>query len=100
MAHLVDSRAFGIAFFAFYFLFFVSTIFVFDIRRPSIGIGSADHGFPFAYYHSHCFGGFYIWSGLLGNIVFASILSGFFGLAVAKTWQNLSSPEFRARWYL
>ena len=79
---------------------FVTTIFILDLKKSGIGVGSMEYGFPFAYYYSHCFGGYYSWTGLTGNILTAAILSVVIGLISTHFWLMLSSPEFRAKWHI
>lgn len=100
MINLVKNRIFIISFLISYFAFFILTIFVFDIKRSGFGVGSMDYGFPFTYFQSHCFGGNYDWLGLIGNVIFAGLLSFFIAFGVANVREKLSSPEFRAKWYL
>ena len=100
MKRLIRTRVFAVAFFLAYFSYFAVTVFILDISGPGIGVGHSAHGFPFTYYYSHCFGGYYIYSGLLGNAVVAGIVSTIAGLAAVNLRENLSTPEFRSRWYL
>jgi len=100
MKRLIKHKVFISAFLTAYFLFFVLTIFIFDLKKSGIGVGSMEYGFPFSYYYSHCFGGYYSWSGLMGNILTATILSTIIGLAAAHFWIKFSSPEFRAKWHI
>ena len=100
MKRLVKTKIFAFAFFATYFTFFFVTVFLLDIKRDGFGEGSLEFGFPFAYYHSTCFGGGYFWTGLAGNMIVAAVLSCGAGLAAACAWSRISSPEFRAKWYL
>ena len=100
MIGLIRSRIFAAAFFVSYFLFFYVTIFVLEIQGPGFGVGHTEYGFPLTYYYSHCFGGYYIWSGLIGNAIFASLMSAVIALACSRVWIQLWSPQFRAKWYL
>ena len=100
MKNLVKSRIFIVSFLISYFAFFILTILVFDIKSSGIGVGSMNYGFPFIYFQSHCFGGNYNWLGLMGNIFFAGILSFIIAFGVSNLKEKLSSPEFRAKWYL
>ncbi len=103
MKNLIKHKVFIAAFLLTYFLFFVLTI-NFALAEISAGgtitLGSTNYGFPFVYYSSHCFGGNYLWSGLIGNIFAAAILSFIVGLISAHFWLKFLSPEFRAKWYL
>lgn len=100
MKNLIKSKIFIAAFLTSYSLFFVITIFFLDLKRDGFGVGSVEYGFPFAYYFSHCFGGYYSWSGLAGNILTAAMISGVIGLVVARFWLKFSSPEFRVKWHI
>jgi len=100
MKRLIKHKVFIGAFLTAYFLFFVTTIFILDLKKSGIGVGSMEYGFPFAYYYSHCFGGYYSWTGLTGNILTAAILSVVIGLISTHFWLMLSSPEFRAKWHI
>ena len=108
MKNLIKQRVFIGAFLASYFLFFVTTVFVLDLKSDGFGVGHVQYGFPFTYYYSNCFGGYYLWIGLSGNILVAAIISGVIGLISAHFWtswllpfwQTVSSPEFRAKWYI
>jgi len=96
----VRSRIFAAAFFVSYFAYFYITIFMLDIQRPGFGVGHVEYGFPFTYYYSHCFGGYYVWFGLVGNSIIASVVSSGIGFAAFAVWAKISSPEFRSKWYL
>ena len=100
MKELIKHKVFVGAFLTAYFLFFVLTIFILDLKKDGFGVGSIEYGFPFAYYYSHCFGGYYSWLGLTGNILTAAIISFVIGLAAARFWLKFSSPEFRAKWHI
>lgn len=100
MKNLIKSRTFIISFLISYFAFFILTIFVFDIKSSGIGVGSMNYGFPLTYFQSHCFGGTYSWLGLIGNVIFAGVLSFFIGFAAAHLNVKFSLPEFRAKWHL
>ena len=100
MKNLIRHKVFIGLFLLTYFLFFVVTIFLFDFKRNGFGVGHFEYGFPFAYYYSNCFGGYYLWAGLLGNILTASIVSFCSGLFFSHLWLKASSPEFRAKWYI
>lgn len=108
MKNLIKSKIFIGTFLLTYFLFFIVTVFILDLKIDGFGVGHIAYGFPFTYYYSHCFGGDYIWSGLLENIFVAMVISFITALIVPYLGLNissairakLSSPEFRARWYL
>lgn len=108
MKNLLKHKIFIGAFLTSYFLFFAVTVFILDFKRAGVGVGHAEHGFPFAYYYSNCFGGHYSWLGLTGNILTAAIVSGVIGLIPAHFWMNwlvpfgqtVSSSEFRAKWHI
>lgn len=108
MNNLIKHKIFIAAFLLTYFLFFVITIYILNLKTGGIGAGSMDYGFPFIYYSSHCFGGNYLLPGLIGNILFAAVLSFVVGLVsthiwlkfLIPLWQEISSPEFRSKWYL
>ena len=97
MKQLLRTRVFAAAFFLLYAAYFALTL---DVQRPGFGVGHVEYGFPFTYYYSHCFGGHYLWLGLIGNAAFAGTLSIAFGLWAAHLARKLSTPEFRAKWYL
>ncbi len=82
MKQLIKHKLFIGAFLTAYFLFFVITVFIFDLKKDGFGVGSVEYGFPFAYYYSHCFGGYYSWAGLMGNIMTAAIFGSVFGLII------------------
>ena len=94
------SKTFAVAFFATYFAFVVATIYVFDFTSPGVGVGHEEHGFPFTYYYSHCFGGYYAWSGFFGNLAVGTAFSFFAALSLENFRRKASSPEFRARWHI
>ena len=100
MKNLIKHKVFIAAFLMAYFLFFVITIYVLNLKTGGIGAGSIDYGFPFIYYSSNCYGGSYLWSGLIGNILVAAIISFVTGLVSTHFRIKFSSPEFRAKWYL
>lgn len=108
MKNLIKTKIFISTFLVLYFSFFVLTISILEIKSSGIGVGSMDYGFPFTYYSSHCFGGNYDWTGLIGNILFAAVLSFGIGIFVSFSWSNslipfwlkVSSPEFRAKWHI
>lgn len=100
MKRFIKHKMFIGAFLTAYFLFFVVTVFVLDLKQSGIGVGSMEYGFPFVYYYSHCFGGYYSWFGLTGNILTAVIFSIVIGLAVTNFWLKFSSPEFREKWHI
>jgi len=100
MKELIRSRVFIDAFLITYASFFLVTHGILDISGPGVGVGTVNYGFPFTYYVSHCFGGTYISSGLLGNILFAAILGTIIGVFCAYVWKTLSSEDFRKRWNL
>jgi len=99
MKRLIKHKVFIGAFLTAYFLFFVITVFILDLKKDGFGVGSVEYGFPFAYYYSHCFGGYYSGLGLMGNILTAAIFSIVVGLVATHLWLKFSSPEFRAKWY-
>jgi hypothetical protein len=108
MKNILRSKIFIGAFLSAYFLFFVLTIYVFEVKTSGIGTGWWNYGFPFTYYFSTCWGGDYVWSGLFGNI-FAAAISGFaVGVISVYAWRRhllpflrkISSEEFRAKWYI
>lgn len=106
MRNLIKHRVFISTFLFVYVSFFFSTIYVFEIKNAGIGVGNWEYGFPFIYYNSHCFGGSYIYEGLIGNILFAIILSFLLGLISSYVLQNLllqfysklTSKEFLNKW--
>ena len=100
MKKLIRSKIFTSGFFLSYFSFFVVTIFILDLKKDGVGVEHYEHGFPFAYYYSHCFGGYYLWVGLVGNMLLAAAISAVVGLAISQLWSKFSSPEFRSKWYL
>jgi hypothetical protein len=111
MKNLIRQKIFIGAFLTSYFLFFVITFSISRFPRTGGGgilLGHTLYGFPFAYYYSHCFGGYYLWFGLAGNILVAAIVCSVIGLISAHfwtswllpLWQTFSSPEFRAKWYI
>lgn len=108
MKKILKSKLFIGSFLFIYFSFFFLTIYILEIKSSGFSVGSWDYGFPFIYYHSHCFGGGYHWSGLLGNILFAGILGGAVGVIFTSFWlnqlipfvQKIRSEEFRSKWYL
>lgn len=100
MKYLIKTTAFAMFFFASYALFFALTLTVFDRVEDGIGVGHTVHGFPFGYYYSSCFGGHYIWSGLIGNAASGAIVGLVAALGLTHFWLKLRSPEFRAKWYL
>lgn len=100
MRELLRSQVFIDAFLIIYAAFFVVTQGILDISAPGFGVGTVNHGFPFTYFVSSCFGGVYVYSGLLGNILFAAILGTIIGVFCAYVWKTLSSEDFRKRWNL
>jgi len=100
MRKLIRQKIFISAFLLTYFLFFVTTIFILDLKKSGFGVGNLEYGFPFAYYHSHCFGGYYSWFGLAGNILTAGIFSLMAGLLASHLWLKFSSSGFRAKWHI
>lgn len=100
MRQLIKHKVFIGAFLTAYFLFFTVTVFILDMKKLGIGVGSMEYGFPFAYFYSHCFGGYYSWSGLIGNILTAAIFSVVIGMAAAHFWLKFSSTEFREKWHV
>ena len=105
MSKLFKSKMFISTFLLTYFLFFSLTAFV---PFAGIGVGHTQYGFPFTYFYSHCWGGGYLWSGLIGNCfvavgfgVIAGLVSTYLWLNwLTPIWQKISSPEFRTKWYL
>ena len=108
MKNLIKHKIFIAAFLLSYFSFFVITIFILDIKREGFGVGFLEYGFPFSYYYLTCFSAYYSWAGLVGNILFAAILGIVVGVISTHLWlkflmpllQKVTSPEFRAKWYL
>jgi hypothetical protein len=108
MKNLIKSKVFIFTFLLTYFLFFVITISILDLKSAGGGVENFDYGFPFIYYHSHCFGGYYLWFGIVGNILFAAVFSIVFGLVsshfwlkfLLPFWRKISSPKFRSKWYI
>lgn len=108
MKNLIKHKVFIIAFLLTYFLFFGVTVFILDLKKDGFGAGHIEYGFPFAYYYSTCWSGFYLWFGLIGNILFVTVLGIVIGLFSTHFWlrflipfrQEISSPEFRAKWHL
>lgn len=108
MKNLLKSKIFIGAFLLTYFLFFVTTIYLLEIKTSGIGEGWWNYGFPFTYYFSTCWSGGYVWSGLFGNIFVAVILGFVGGIISVYCWQNLllpflqkiSSKEFRTKWHI
>ncbi|MCA1589126.1 MAG: hypothetical protein LC734_01800 [Acidobacteria bacterium] len=100
MKHIIGTNLFAAVFFTSYFAFFVVTIFVLNIQRPGVGLGHTEYGFPFGYYYDHCFRGYYIWTGLVTNMVIAAVISALVGIGVGVVRSKVSSPAFRAKWYL
>lgn len=100
MKNLIKSKVFIATFLLTYLSFFVVTMWLFEITRDGFGVGHAEYGYPFGYYYSSCFGGYYLWSGLIGNILFAFVLSFAVGIISSHYWLKFSSPEFRQKWYL
>lgn len=106
MKNLTKSKIFISTFLLTYCLFFVITIAVIDVKSAGFGAGHLIYGFPFGYYYSHCFGGNYLWDGLIGNILFATVLGIAVGLVSSHFWINvfpalrlkILSPEFREEW--
>ncbi|HSK73784.1 MAG TPA: hypothetical protein VK892_18950 [Pyrinomonadaceae bacterium] len=98
MKNLIKHKVFIAAFLLTYFLFFAITLNIpnSSSNGSTIILGVTDYGFPFIYYSAHCFGGYYSWTGLLGNILFAAIISFLSGLIFTRFWLKFSSPEFRA----
>ena len=105
---LIKTRIFITAFLISYFGFFIITIGILNIRSPGFAVGSVDYGFPFSYYQSHSFGGSYIMSGLLMNILFAFGLSMMLSFVASGLWvmvlkhriYDFSIEEIRRKWYL
>jgi len=108
MKNILQSKIFIGAFLLTYFSFFVVTILVLDIKSEGVVAGWWYYGFPFTYYFSTCWSGGYVWSGLLGNIFVALILSFAVGIISVHVWrdhliplrQKVTSEEFRAKWYI
>jgi hypothetical protein len=108
MKKMVESRIFIAAFLLTYFSFFLISVVILDLKSEGLGAGHFAHGFPFTYFYSHCFGGYYLWFGLLGNIGAAAALAFAAGLSAVYLHRNLFLPfrrkvaadEFRRKWYL
>ena len=100
MKNLIRHKVFIVSFLMAYFLFFVVTVFALDLKKQGVGVGHLEYGFPFTYYYSHCFGGYYLWLGLIGNILVAGIFSFVIGLVSTHFWLKFSSPEFRSKWHI
>ncbi|NNE68137.1 MAG: hypothetical protein HKN33_16355 [Pyrinomonadaceae bacterium] len=108
LTDILCSRGFIAAFLIGYFGFFVLTIGILEVQGPGFAAGWVEYGFPFTYYISTCFGGDYISMGLLGNVLFAVILSGVTSLIINVIWCNVikrsidsfDSDAFRKKWYL
>lgn len=102
MRNLIKSKVFIATFLLTYFTFLLATGFIphQPLWSRSIILGYSEYGFPFAYYISTCFGSYYSWQGLLGNILFAFALSFVIGIIFSHFWLKISSSEFRAKWYL
>ena len=100
MNNLIKHRVFIGTFLLAYFLFFVVTIFILDLKSEGFGVGHLEYGFPFTYYYSSCFSGFYLWLGLIGNILVAGIFSFVIGLVSTHFWLKFSSSEFRSKWHI
>ena len=80
MRNLIKHKVFIAVFLSTYFLFFLVTVFLLEMKRRGVGVGSMDYGFPFTHYSSNCFGGNYLWFDLMGNILVAAIFSILAGL--------------------
>ena len=52
MKKLIKHKVFIGAFLTAYFLFFVVTISILDLKKSGIGVGSMEYGFPFPYYYT------------------------------------------------
>jgi len=100
MKNLIKQKVFIAAFLVTYFLFFGLTVFILDLKKQGFGVGHLEYGFPFTYYYSHCFGGYYLWFGLIGNILAAATFSIVIGLVSTHFWLRFSSPEFRSKWHI
>ncbi len=100
MKKLIKHKVFICVFLTAYFLFFVVTISILDLKKSGSGAGSMEYGFPFPYYYSHCFGSDYSWLGLAGSILAAGILSFVIGIASVHFWLKISSSEFRKKWFI
>ncbi len=100
MNNLIKHKVFISTFLPAYFLFFAITIFILDLKSEGVGVGHLEYGFPFTYYYSHCFGGYYLWFGLIGNILVAAIFSIVIGLVSTHFWLKFSSQEFRSKWFV
>src|SRR5215813_12128434 len=97
MKQLLKSKIFIGTFLLAYFSFFAITIFILEVKGKGYGEGHTEYGFPFTYYHTTCFSAFYSWSGLIGNILFATIISFISGFVSSYLWAKLSSPEFQVK---
>lgn len=100
MREKLSSKVFSISFFAVYFGFVIATMYLFEFSSPGFGVGHVEYGFPFKYYYSHCFGGYYIWTGLVANLTVGAVFSFLTALSLENLRRKLSSPEFRARWHI
>ena len=95
-------------FVAVYFGFFILTMGILNVRRPGFAVGSTEYGFPFTYYQSHCFGGEYVYSGLLLNVMTALVLAAAVSLFVNAYWflgikpklETLDLDELRRKWFI
>ncbi len=107
MRNLIKHKVFMGIFLVVYFLYFFLTIYILDIKTKGSIIGDVAYGFPFTYLYTHCYGGYYLYTGLLGNMLFAAILGTFIGLTfsyffqniIPQIWIKLTSPEFLAKWH-
>ncbi len=104
MKRLIKHKVFIGAFLTAYFLlsvtFAIMTISIFDLRKSGITLGVMEYGFPFTYYTTHCFGSYYSWLGLAGNILTAAFFSFMIALVVTRFRLKFSSPDFRAKWHI
>lgn len=108
MKDLVRHKAFIFSFLLSYFGYFLLTVVILEVRQPQIGAGNAAYGYPFVYLYTSCYGGYYSYLGLLGNILFAAVLGTIVGLLFSYLWKNLfvpawtkvTSDEFRTKYHL
>lgn len=119
MKNLIKHKIFVGTFLSTYFSFFFITVCLslakpiymdlLDLNKPFGLVGFSFYGFPFVYFYEGCFNfGTYHLEGLISNILFASLISALVGVFISFAWSKLgypllskiSSPEFRAKWYL
>jgi len=61
MTRFIRHRMFIGTFLFTYFLFFVVTVLIFEVKSEGPYIGFVEYGFPFSYYSERCFGGYFSW---------------------------------------